>query len=393
MKSQIVAALLLLLLLAVPAAEVRAADDDEDKGAFSYRPDKGVTFESADKTFKVRITNRVQIRYTHEDPDFGDSKGSFRIRRYKFKIDGHAFTHWKYKLQVNFAAGSVEGDNDALLEDVYLQYTKNHWVQPFMGQGKAYFSRQALVSSGKQQFVDRTFITSGGNAEVARQIGIGLVGTDKKKRYEYNFGIYNGDGTNSINQKENQNDKFLYVARFVWTPFGEYKLAESSLDRPDSSKLALGIAWRSDTITEDFDTGGPPGVVPVDLDVSAYGFEYAYKIKGFNTTGEWITATEDVPSADLVGNIIITEQETDFWYIQAGYLLPMNLEFAGRWAKLDPEELGALASLDGDSRGIAVSYYIRGHQYKVQADYRQIDFDDPVEEDFNEFRVQFQFAF
>jgi hypothetical protein len=379
-----------LALLAVAAFPVLAQDSDE-KGDFSYTPTNGLVFESANDEFKLRLSNRVQVRFTEEDPAEGDSTGSFRVRRFKLKLDGHAFYHWKYKLQVNFAAGSVEGDNDALLEDVYLQYTKRPWLQPFLGQGKAYFARQSLTSSGKQQFVDRSIVTSGGNAEIARQVGAGIVGHDKDKRFEYNLGVYNGDGTNSINQKKNQNDEFLWVGRFVWTPFGEYKLAEGALDRPESSKLALGVKGRTDTITEDFDSDGDGGVdpVPVDLDLSAAGFEFAYKIHGFSTVGEWFRVMADQPTVDGLGMVTTEEVELDAWYVQLGYLFPNKIEIAGRYAEIDPEIQGSTKT----EAGLAVSYYISKHNYKFQADFRDLQDDADPLEDTQEARFQFQFVF
>lgn len=370
------------------------------EGKVSYEPAKGLILESEDGDFKFRLTNRVQFRYTHVGPDEGDDIGSFRVRRFKFKMDGHAYGYWKYKLQVNFASGSVEGSNDALLEDAYLQYTKNHWVQPFMGQGKAYFARQSLASSGKQQFVDRSIVTSGGGAEVARQIGVGLVGRDKDKRFEYNLGIYNGDGSNNVNKKVNENDKFLYVGRVVWTPFGEMKTDESAHSRPESSKLAVGVKAAHDTRTEEVDPpdGDPdpdpevndPPPFDADRDIASLGAELAYKIEGFSFVGEYFRVMTDQFVNDTGAE---TEQiDSDLYYVQAGYLFPNSLELAGRYAVIDAEETQAVDDKLTEY-GAAISYYFLKHSYKVQADYRRITSDASPENDIHEGRVQFQLVF
>ena len=384
--------LLVVLVLPVPADEGSAAEDSIE-GNLSYTPRGGLVVESSDGAFKFHLGNRVQFRYTHEMPDVGDSVGSFRLRRFKFKMDGHAFKHWKYRLQVNFASGSVEGDNDSLLEDAVVKYTKNHWAQPFMGQAKTFFARQALTSSGKQQFVDRSIVTSGGGAEVARQIGIGLVGRDKNKRLEYNFGIYNGDGANSVNKKKNENDEFLFVGRVVWTPFGEYKLDEVAFDRPQSSKLAVGLKAASDTLTRDFDPddGDPIEPRPVDLDVVGFGAELAYKIHGFVINAEWFTVDTDEPVAGPGGTILINTVERALYYAQLAYLFRNNIEVAGRYAVVDPDVAGPSAMVT--EAGVAVSYYIRKHDYKVQSDYRRITDDADPTEDTDEVRFQFQFVF
>jgi hypothetical protein len=42
---------------------------------------------------------------------------------------------------------------------------------------------------------------------------------------------------------------------------------------------------------------------------------------------------------------------------------------------------------------VAVSYYLSRHDYKVQADYRELEFDDAGESDSREARLQLQFVF
>ncbi len=374
---------LALLLVAAPG------NANEVEGKVSYAPAKGLILESEDGEFKFRLTNRVQFRYSHVGPDVGKDVGSFRVRRWKFKMDGHAYGHWKYKLQVNFASGSVEGSNDALLEDAYLQWTQNHWIQPFMGQGKAYFARQALASSGSQQFVDRSIVTSGGRAEIARQIGVGVVGRDSKMRFEYNFGIYNGDGANNINKKTNENDKFLYVGRAVWTPFGEMKTDESAQSRPETSKLAIGVKGAHDTRTEEVEVAGDP--TDVEREIASLGAELAYKLQGFSFVGEYFRVKTDelVVTATSAG---IEQRDSDLYYVQAGYLFPSSLEIAARYAVVDAEDTGAVEDKVSEYGG-AISYYVLKHSYKIQADYRRITSKADPSDDLHEGRVQFQFVF
>src|SRR6185295_13326213 len=197
----------------------------------------GFQFQSADGRHQMEINNRVQVRFTQANPDVGDSEGAFRIRRYKFKIDGKVYDHWKFRLQVNFASGSVAGENEKLLEDAYFQYTAKHWIQPWLGQGKAWFGRQELTSSGKQQFVDRSIASE--RFAASRQTGVGIVGQNSEKTFEYDLGVFNGEG---INKKDNPGGDYMVVARAVYMPFGEYKLEESALDAPESSKLSVGLA-------------------------------------------------------------------------------------------------------------------------------------------------------
>jgi phosphate-selective porin len=365
------------LLLGGGTATVSMAGEDSDWGYAGW--DKGFRFESADGKNTLKISNRAQIRFTFESPEEGDSVGSFRIRRWKFKMSGKIYEHWKYNLQVNFAGqgdreldvedGAVQlGQTDAL-EDVWFQYTRNRWFQPRIGQMKPLFGRQRLTSSGKLQFVDRAGLAS--EAEVSRDIGAALIGQNESKTFEYNVGMYNG---NALNQKENDNGSFQYTGRVVWTPFGEYGLAEGALDRPDSARLAIGLDGLVNTLTTD---------AGEDFDIRAGGIEFAFKLGGFSTVAEYFVIDREELGA---GGTV----DSKTGYVQAGYLFENNLEVAVRYATIVPDDE---LSLDEEtSIGAALSYYFDKHDYKAQADVRRIR-NDTSDEDEDVVRLQVQFSF
>ena len=361
MKSQVVLVpLLLMMALTVPLSF--AADDDDETDKWKVKWDHGTSVESPDGKFKIKLTNRIQFRFTHEDPETGSSMGSFRIRRYKFKLSGNALGNLKFQFQANFAG-------DPELEDAWVQYTKNRWIQPRVGQMKVAFGRQNLSSSGKQQFVDRTLVV--GEFEARRDQGITVIGQNKNKTFEYNVGIYNGNG---INKSANDDDEFMYTTRVIFTPLGEYKLEEGALDYTEKSKLAIGIK----TLMNNFQTPASG-----EDDISVYSVELAYKIRGFSFVTEYAQRTDDI---ELTG-----ELDIDAYYVQAGYLLLSNkLEFALRLAEISPD---TPTSTDIGETGIAASYYFKKHNYKVQADFRQIEFDEDPTLDNVEARVQLQLVF
>ena len=377
-KTAVVVGLILLACSVIGPAW--AEEEEENKGKIRY--DKGVKFDSADGKFRFKINNRVQVRYTQVNPDEGESIGSFRLRRFKFKMSGHVFTHWKYKLQLNFAGqgddvadvenGQVVLEQDDVLEDAWFQYTKHNWIQPWVGQGKTKFSRERLNSSGKLLFVDRALISD--EAEVPRDTGVALVGYDKKRRFEYNVGVYNG---NALNQKTNDNGEFAYAGRAVWTPFGEYKLAEGALDYPDSPKLAVGIDGYRNTLTDETGT---------DLDIIIYGPEIAFKVKGFYAQAEYYRIDLDVAGGGA--------GEIDTGYLQASYLLPgRRIEFAGRISTTDPDSVAESVSNEEFDTSIGFNYYFKGHDFKVQADLTNVDDRSTSDNDSLDFRAQIQFAF
>ena len=56
---------------------------------------------------------------------------------------------------------------------------RNPLAVPWIGQGKAFFGRQELTSSGRQQFVDRSNVNT--RFAAGRDQGIGLTGSTEAK--------------------------------------------------------------------------------------------------------------------------------------------------------------------------------------------------------------------
>ena len=87
----------------------------------------------------------------------GDSKGSFRIRRAKFKLEGWFYKpELEFELQLNWP-DVINTPASQFLEDANIDWdiSKKKAFRVKFGQFKAPFGRQQLTSSGAQQFVDR----------------------------------------------------------------------------------------------------------------------------------------------------------------------------------------------------------------------------------------------
>lgn len=364
-----------------PTQSAPSASSETDSGWGKAGYNKGFSFASADKQFTLKIGSRIQVRYTHADPEVGDDVGSFRIRRMKTSFEGIAFGDWKYKIQANWVGSNVVSGitqsgtsvtqtrfRGPVLEDAQIEYIRNPLAVPWIGQGKSFFGRQQLISSGRQQFVDRSIVDDAFAG--MRQQGLGLTGAPESKVFEYNLGVYNGNG---LNAETNDNDEFMYVGRLVWTPFGEYKLEESSLDYPGTPRLALGVSGFQNT------TGTGTG----EREITRLNAELAFKVQGLNMTGEYYTEeTDAVTGADPV--------DRDAFYYQLGYLFPnRKFEIAGRYAVISPD---TVADTDQIETRVGLSYYLVGHDYKVQADYGRIENEATDRED-KELRLQIQLAF
>jgi phosphate-selective porin OprO and OprP len=336
---------------------------------------KKLTFSSPDGRFTLSLGNRVQARYEHQDFDLASVADieRFRARRVKTAMEGSAFGNVKYKIQANWVGTPI-------LEDAYFQYSGNPWAQVWVGRGKAFFGRQELTSSGKQQFVDRSLFS--GRFHPGRDTGVALVGEAPSKVLEYQIGLYNGSG---IATNSNDNDDFMTTARVVWHPMGMIALEESSIDYPSRPKIAIGVALLQN------ETLAGAGASATVVDDSRLAAEFAFKYMGINALAEYVIEDRE----RTVGSGAATQVDTNGLLVQLGYLFPsQKFEVAGRWALVSPD-----TAVDNDQTetGVAFSWYISKHDYKLQADYRTVeDLSQPTtsgNREFDEARLQLQIAF
>ncbi len=350
--------------------------------AIGYKDGK-TTIET--KSAKVSFQNRAQIRFTNVNPGApGDTIGSFRVRRFHTIFEGNVYEYWKVKFQANWTSVDVVNDvtlsgttltrtrtRGPALDDAEIEYERYHLATIWAGQGKAFFGRQELTSDTRLQFVDRSIASE--RFAVKRDQGIALKGADQGKHFEYQVGLYNGNGPN---QAGNDNKEYATVERLVWTPFGEYKLEDSALDYPTTPKLAIGVSAYQNT----------RGTGTAKADVNRTGVEAAFKIQGFNLGGEFFKETVDPKAAG-------PDVKTDGYWFQAGYLFPnKRFELAARQSLVSPDVTGP--SQDQTETGIAASWYWDKHTHKIQADYREIETDrNRITTKDKELRLQLQLVF
>jgi phosphate-selective porin len=364
-----------MLLIGALCVQPVLAGDDDLPGQAGYH--KGMSFKSDDGRHTVNMGARVQVRFTQEEPDDGDSKGSFDIRRAKFWLKGKIYQYWKYKVQMVISSNQAFDESDPLdpgpdfaeLEDAYFQFTKKKIAQLWIGQGKIMYGRQSLTSSGKLQFADR--VSGFADIEAARSQGIGLIGQTQNGKFEYNLGLY--DDLDGQNKRANSDDHFAYTARVVFTPFGPVALDQVNFDRPETVKFAIGLKGLGDT-TEDG--------AGMQTETESFGLETVFQLGGVGVQGEYFVVDED-PGVGAT-------MEIDAWWVQAGYLFPnKKFEIAARLSSISPDVSGP--SEDIDEKGLAFNYYINKHNFKIQTDFRRITDGGNPSRDTDEIRVQAQF--
>lgn len=327
--------------------------------------------------FELNWVNRMQLRYTYDDQDIDapqNNKGTFRIRRFKTKLDGWIYSKdLTYEFQVNWVGITLSDTNTVLVEDANLQYDFTKGMKAFMlkgGQFKAPFGRQELTSSGNQQFVDRSIASV--LFAPARQVGLQAGGqfgnSDVPDLLTYAGGVFNGNG---IARPVNENDKYEYVGRVMFSPFGNVGYSESNLEHYDF-RVSIAADYNNNNnfaIASNGDVTGidNTGEWGADIAIKALGGLFLYGEYYWRNL-ETCTAATACPSP---GAGVKTPQQGAT--AQIGWLFGDHFEIAGRYSFTN-------VNTDRDDRNIqewrgGLNYYINKHFWKIQTDFGVIEND------------------
>jgi len=346
--------------------------------------DKGFEFETLNRKYLFQMEFRLQTRiaYPYEtDPitftDFGDEKTYIGINRARWKVGGHAgSSHFKYYFEYELFAGK--------LLDFRIMLEKLPFLNVKVGQWKAHYNRERIISSGKQQTLERSILTYA--FTIDRQQGMSLFGRancEGALDFNYWLSIFTGNGRGAF---ENDDENLMYMGRLQWNAFGD-PTSFSGSDIPVHSNpsfiLAIAATTNISPYTRFSTSGGgqldgfEPGV-PSQYKVDQWVQETAFKFRGFSWQQEYHWKRID----DRVNSEVTILSGALF---QAGYFFnqiwdsfPKELELFGRYAYYDPSE----DIPDNFRKEITagVNWFFNGHRNKVTLEFGHLDFqDDPTE--------------
>jgi phosphate-selective porin OprO and OprP len=373
---------------ALPAEPQRQEKPDASKTKL-YWKDGRTTLETDNA--EISLSNRVQFRFTDQFPEApfqlpgtenaGDSKGSFRVRRAKTRLEGW---FWRKELTFDFSlawAGPDPGVSQGTpLEDMRLSYDfSGHGAfRVSVGQFKVPFGRQEMTSSGRLQMADRDILSAditgpfSGDFTHGRDTGIDVEGLVANDRVEYGAGVFNGNARNAL---ENDNAKFQYDAHLTFQPFGNVAYSEGDFETKDKPLLAVGVEFENNNLhgatnADDFDT-------------TIWGGYAVFKFKGASLFGEYFARNR---TPELGASF-----DSNGYHVQAGYFLKRDVvEVAFRYATWDPSS--AFPGDDQSEVGGVLNYYVKKHNLKFQADYRSLE-DKGSATKIKELRIQTQVVF
>ena len=322
----------------------------------------GLTFQTADKNYKMRMRLRGQFLTNYINPDGEDDEGlGFRVRRLRVTWDGNAFAPWmKYKVQYDFGRTGE-------LKDMKLSFAKNKMFVPTVGQYKVPFNREVLNSSSALQVVGRSIITD--YFEYDRDIGVGAYGLLGGGKLRYDLGLFQGEGTNTKNDKGDTG--MIWAARVQAAVIGgkAKKVKENFAKKPT---LMIGAAVAGIDVEDgsDGNIGIPSGERALENGtVTSLTADINYRDPRFNLTGEYIGRWAN-PDEGGVG----TAYDQGF-RVQGGFfVIPKKVEVASRYAMvMFDTDAGVLGGNDLDNVWTftqGLNYYLSGnHKWKIQLDY------------------------
>jgi hypothetical protein len=334
---------------------------------------KGFEFHFFEDKYLLQLDFRGQFRGSYisdKFPNLGDEfdeeNTNFGINRARIKIGGHVFKpYYKFYFEQDIRGGN--------LLDFRVMIEKYSFLKLKVGQWKARYSRERVISSGKQQGLDRSLINS--VFTIDRQQGLSLYGNLKGNNalnFNYWASVFAGTGRGG---ESNDDNSLMYLLRFQWNPNGEV-LGFAGSDLENHERLVSSIAIAGVTNTSkytQFSTNGGgqlPGFedgIDGQYKVDQLMFETAFKYKGISWQQEFhyknIDDRVNIDQTTLIGN-----------YFQMGYFFhnvftffPESMEIFGRQAFYDPDL--DIPENNTYEYTFGCNWFFKGHKNKLTLEY------------------------
>ncbi len=401
----------------------RAGADDAEPALATKLHNNVFSWSTEDGKFSLTMSTRVQFRVTYNDErgqhneangDPADTNGrdfwNFRVRRAKTKFEGNIFEkEWKYLVLLSWANG---GNN--IVEEAYMTWAKYQEINVSAGQTKVPFEYEFGISSGKQQFIDRSVVSNTFNQGWGKGLWVsGVIGKDTPW-VKYWAGVFNGV-LRANNDFRNQDlainaDVFssgpggidaqlMPVLRVETHPLGNVADDEVDMRTRDESKkilfsVGLGLNWFiSDYANTDIrptsSTGGSgrsntsQDTINLTLDghFRFYGLsvniEYIHRHTEFHNHGP-LEGTGTTANRAAPGDLT----DSGLLFSVGFFILPKQFDVGFRFGWVDSDEYWSGGSTskfnavapDSTEIGLSVGYYIAGHNLKAQLDFTYISY-------------------
>ena len=363
------------LLLMAQSAISQKADS-----TFYVTKGKGVEFHFFQNQYQLNIDFRGQFRasvpydnFPKTSNGFDDESTKLGINRARIKIGGHIYKPY----YTFYFEEDIKGGN---LLDFRVQIEKYSFLKLRVGQWKGRYTRERVISSGKQQGLDRSLLNR--IFTIDRQQGVSLYGNlDGGSAANFNYWLSAFTGTGRGGESDNDNS-LMYLLRLQWNPNGvPVKFLGSDLSYHEKFVSSIAIAGVTNTSPyTSFSTSGGGQLVGFETEeeglykVDQLLFETAFKYKGFSWQQEFhykniedkITSQETL----LIGN-----------YFQLGYFVHHSIPIVP--APLEVYVRQSFYDADFDVSGnnnyeytIGCNWFFKGHKNKLTFEYSYLEYND-----------------
>lgn len=336
--------------------------------------DNGIHFAAVDSSFSLALRFRVQSRvgfYHFSGPDSDVQEFDLRVRRMRLRFEGFLLNpKFSYHVQLSFSRADQDWDVSNVpnvLRDAMIWYGIKQGFTIGIGQGKLPGNRQRVISSGEQQFADRSIVNN--MLTLDRDVGIfvNYVSDKGYLAYRVKTAITAGEGRNAL-----PSDKGLaYTARLELLPLGPFSersdYFEGDLLREPRPKLsAAGTLHFNERAKR---TGGELGLFLYEpRDLFSIHLDFLFKYNGWALSSEYLKRSSDKPKT--------FDNDLNFRYVYAGqgintqfsYCTRQMWELALRHSYLEPQRDLYDVELKKMQYGICLGKYLNKHRVKVQTD-------------------------
>lgn len=361
-----------LLLCAVPAltsAQTAAPRDSAARRPLDFTS-KGLVFSGSDGFSYLALRFRIQqwAVFSRDDGADGLSSATMAIRRARVRFESVVWDpRFKVNVQLSFSRGDMDFENSGfpnVLRDATVSFQATPNLVIMGGQTKLPGNRQRVISSGEQQFPDRSIVN--GAFTIDRDMGLWATYTRGRgtRPVILSAAVTSGEGR----AIQTGNPGLSYTGRVELQPLGAFTGGgdnfEGDLLREPAPRLALGVTLNHNEQGER--AGGQLGrflYEPRDMDVLLA--DLLFKYRGFATAVEFgqRRAADPVTTSGALTRTILTGSGTN---VQASYYFPRGFEIGGRWSTVDPHRDVRSAFERQRQHSLVVTRYFHGHRVKWQ---------------------------
>jgi hypothetical protein len=354
------------------------SDGDQEKAPAHVHaePGKGVTFETEDERYKLNLVGRFTTRETFTVGQGDGPEHELTIRHARLVFEGNVFAKGiEYFLQVGVSREDFD-DADSLLFDAYVAIPLSGRARIRVGQFYVPYDRARQTAFSNQAMVDRAEVVR--EFALGRDVGVQAIVDDPlgvPGNVTARAALLSGTGRQVTEPK----DSLLPVARLSAQPLGRFDDdKEGDLEREKKLRLSVGIAGA-------YSMNAPRSRGPAGTPLRLGGFRFVHaaadvvvKYAGWSLFAEALGRTAVGPRVRTgldEGEPVTEWARSGFGYfVQTTLMVSGSVGASARFGELRPlgrtaPELEDDIASRGRELGAALSWFIRGHDYKLQGDY------------------------